>query len=1636
MIFTERTIKMSNDVCKIDNPIVLYRGDYNVEIRFTIIECPYKYSVKDATNIIEEVDASYGQLVIRVPNDGAPIFSDVVETKRGSIVFTLSGEMIDESIEVGDYTFQIRLFDANKESRATIPPVENGISIREPIAFEDVTTTNEVGEATVGYALTTAAATEDAFDSQGNYNKTTWGTGDRITAAKLNKIEAGIDGVNKKVASGGTGGGVADSVDWSNVQNKPTIPTKTSQLTNDSGYITNIPDEYITETELNAKGYATTSQIPTVPTNVSAFTNDAGYTTETFVTNKIAEAQLGGGSGSVDLSGYVTKETGNASQITFSDGQTFQQKLDTGILKGEKGEQGLPGEQGPQGERGLQGDKGDKGDPGIQGEQGPQGPAGSTEANGVSIIDAGNNFTSTNVEGALAELFQFASNGKTLIAQAITGRGIDATSNDTWQELATKISQILGSTVKINSLSKLSDCRFKLISSESNTSYNSTNEANKNYDDSSWSSVRIPHDWSIYNSFNSSSLAGYQAGYLDGGDAWYRFKLKTAKLEGQKVYIYFDGIYMESDIYINGTKVKSNKWYNPFYVEITDYLQYDNNDTLAVFVRNQQPSSRWYSGSGIIRNAYLISANDVEIGINDIHVTTPTLEADVNSNVANTKIDIKINSTTDKTANLVNEIYFNGSLVKSNTTEVSLSTGSNLVTDNIQINDPILWDEYNGNLYTLKTYLKVGGTIYHSSETKYGYRYFKFDKDTGFWLNGRNLKLRGVCMHHDLGCLGAEVNRSAIERQINLLIEMGVNAIRITHNPGSPEFLDTCAEKGILVVEELFDCWSTAKVTYDFARYYNDHAQEVVEATVNRGKNNPAIIMWSLGNEIPKPSATIVQNMTEWIKAIDTERMTTMGDDKPDSSFSRDCMKLLDVIGINYGSTTEYSDLRAAIPDKPIYGSETTSAFSSRGVYRGRDTEAKQCPSYDNDKAGWGEYASIELKKHMTDISYLAGMFVWTGFDYIGEPTPFNVYPCKSSYFGIYDTCGFPKDIKYMYQSRWTTDPMIHILPHWDWEGNGTISVWLYSNCYKVELFLNGTSLGEKLQTDIGSKYQFEYNVTYRKGTLVANGYNQSGDVIAQDIIYTSQSYPTTTKLSSDKISVDINSDDLVFITCDLVDRNNVIVPTANNRITFTIEGGTIIGTDNGDATCVEDYRSNIKSAFNGKVLCVARHDGINGNMVIKANGDGLAEQTITIVKNNETVLSQKSKQSFIDATNPIIYDYSSSSTVPCTGIVLSADTLSFTTTNTQTLEAVVNPSNTTDAIVWSVEPAGIVTVENGVVTPVINGECTITATCGSYSDTCSVIVSLPGAECTGISLNKSTLTLGNTSDSSENVNLLSGVNSTMSGNVIFDAITLEAGGYEICNINGGTFTWLGYTINGKKLEPNGKSTDSVTFRITETADVIISAFPNNSAANTADKLALYKYTLTSPQQFTQSGTGYFDRASGNIIASSNDVYSETISLNSAKQYMLVNNGLNTLQVGFLCMKLNKSVTNNAQSITGGQVIGIIKNTSTIAISINTRSGSLSDIQLIEMEKAEGTSPTISTKLTAIVTPDNCTQPVVWSVSPEGIVTVNNGLVTAVTNGQATITATCGSYSDTCSVTVSGMSESGGDTGTSPNLVF
>ena len=1179
MIFTDRTVIVQKGTSSINDTIVLYRGDREVEIRFTLNESsPFKFGSGVTPNIIEKTEAAYGQLVIKVPGDKAPIFSEITATKKGAITFTITAEMIDEITEVGNYTFQIRLLDENKEGRVTIPEVVNGIEVREPIATEDISDTNEVGIAAVGYALTTAGTTEDTFDSQGNYNKTTWGTGDRITAAKLNKIEAGIEGVNQKVASGGTSGGVADSVDWSNVQNKPTIPTKTSQLTNDSDFVDSA-----------------------------------------FVSRKIADASLSGGE--VDLSGYVTKETGNANQITFTDGQTFQAKLDAGTLKGDKGDKGDTGPQGPQGIQGPKGDKGDKGDPG------------STEASGVSIVDTAGNFTATNVEGALVELFQSVSNGKTLIASAITDKGVTTSNNDTFQTMANNISKIINSSSKpisINNCELLKEgWKFKLISNESDTAYSSKSETAYDFDDSSWSDVNIPHDWSIYNDFNENSKATFEGGYLDGGDAWYRLKLNTSLLNASKVYIYFDGIYMESDVYVNGTLVKSNKYgYNSFYCDVTNYLNFTN-DILAIFVRNNQPTSRWYSGSGIYRNVYLITANEVCVGINDVFITTPNLESELNTGIVSTHIDLKINNSSDtpKSVLLVNSINHKGENIANKRTSCTLSVGKNSINEIIYIPNPNLWDEYNGNMYTLNTKIYLSGELVYEINTDYGYRYFKFDRNTGFWLNGRNLKLRGVCMHHDLGCLGAEVNYSAMQRQIKLLKNMGCNAIRLTHNPTSLEYIDICNKEGILLVEEAFDCWGTSKVSNDFARFFSAHSKTVIENMVNRDKNSPAIIMWSIGNEIKGANGSIANTLCGYIKAIDTTRYTTTANQWQASYAGMiEAWDNVDIQGFNY--VKNYETIMNDHPNWIIYGSETASAISSRGVYS-RDNENYQCSSFDDDKVTWGSYASDSLKIH--EPSYIAGEFVWTGFDYIGEPSPFNAYPAKSSYFGIIDTCGFPKDIYYMYQSRWTNKPMIHILPHW----NSDLSkVWIYSNCYKVELFVNGISVGSKLQTDIGAKYQFEFTPTYEAGVIVANGYDENDNLIAQDVVRTS-SEPYTIKLSSDKSIVKAGSEELVFITCDIVDSSNNICPLSDNEITFNISGGTIVGVDNGNASSVERYKNNVRKAFNGKCLCVIKPNEVEGDMILTATSPNLISQSISIPKGDITAIIPDASTTFIDATNP-----------------------------------------------------------------------------------------------------------------------------------------------------------------------------------------------------------------------------------------------------------------------------------------------------------------------------------------------------------------------------------------------------------------
>lgn len=762
--------------------------------------------------------------------------------------------------------------------------------------------------------------------------------------------------------------------------------------------------------------------------------------------------------------------------------------------------------------------------------------------------------------------------------------------------------------------------KFHKVSDTADLSYTSTAEAAPGFDDSAWQSVTVPHDWSIYNNFNADSPATYEGGYLDGGDAWYRckFTIADAMLSDQTL-LYFDGVYMEATVYLNGRLVGRNyHGYNPFWLDISNVLV-EGENVLAVFVRNRQPSSRWYSGSGIYRPVYLLTMEGAGKWVTDVAVTSPDLESQHTGSVA-THIAFTIHNTdtaTSGTAKVI--IYKDGVQIVQSSKDVTIGEGETACSTDLSVTAPALWDVGQPNLYEAEITITGSFGSYTAPRVVYGYRWTKWDVDTGFWLNGKNIKLKGVCMHHDLGCIGTEANQSAMERQIDSMVQMGANAIRLTHNPSSTMFLDLCMRKGVLVIEELFDHWTVAKSKYDFARFYTDHYKEVVRDTLLRDRNDPAIIMWSLGNEINRTAKytaeqvrPIVTALIAEVKQYDTTRPVTMGEDSPNMDAAKVCMELLDVCGINYNSNN------LSVPHdmgKPSYGSETTSALASRGIYA-RDDTGYQCSSLDDDKVNWGSYAAIALQAHMEN-AYSGGMFVWTGWDYIGEPTPFNKYPAKSSYFGIVDLAGFPKDIYYMYQSRWTSKPMIHIFPRNldSVEDGKTQRIAVYSNCPTVELFVNGVSIGKQTQAQIAEKYQFRWWPTFHPGTVTAKGYDADGAVVATDEVKTSDGIPARLALTAYKTTVDVTTDDLVFVTCEVQDKDGVPVPTASSAVTFTCTGGTVLGTDNGNAACVEPMRTNTKSAFSGKVLCVCRHDGHAGALIVTATANGLSAGAITIKK-------------------------------------------------------------------------------------------------------------------------------------------------------------------------------------------------------------------------------------------------------------------------------------------------------------------------------------------------------------------------------------------------------------------------------------
>jgi beta-galactosidase len=802
------------------------------------------------------------------------------------------------------------------------------------------------------------------------------------------------------------------------------------------------------------------------------------------------------------------------------------------------------------------------------------------------------------------------------------------------------------------------------------------------YDDSAWRTLDVPHDWSIELLPVIGPGTGTDAGtgFLQGGLGWYRktFTLPSS-MAGKKISIEFDGVYMDSYIYLNGQLLGNHPYgYTGFSFDLTDLAYTDGvtPNVIAVKVQNQLPSSRWYSGSGIYRNVRLIVTDDIHVKRWGTFVTTPDLENTILDGYANVhvKTDVTNEGGETQTVELVSKIKdADGNVVAQATSNASLGAQDYTFEDDIRVESPTLWSFDNPYLYTLESNLVVDGNVVDTYATSFGIRYFKIDPNEGFSLNGKYAKIQGVNLHHDLGSLGSAVNYDAILRQIKIMKSMGVNAIRTSHNPPAPEILEVADRLGIVVMVEAFDCWQSGKTTNDYGRFFNEYSDADIIEMVNAAKNSPSVIMWSIGNEIRGASVSIAQRLIDDIKSIDTTRPIVWGSDgyrsvPEDNSPYDQILLMLDGVGLNYNTASSVDALHAKYPDKFIFESESSSSTSTRGIYQEPDnlnTGENYTPgrrgvsSYDNNLASWTMSGEYGLKKDR-DRKFFIGEFLWSGFDYIGEPTPyFNTFPVKNSFFSAVDTAGFPKDLYYLFKSQWTSEPMVHLLPmNWtDYKPGEKVQVWVYTNVDTVELFLNGESMGVRtfdnkttvdgrpyLETteatfddkNMGGgcypgsytspngsagKLHLTWIVPFKPGTLVAVA-TQNGEEVARDEISTAgASYAI--RLSPDSKVITADGKGLSFINVEIVDSNGVMVPDANNLVNFTVTGGILAGVDSGRQESLEGYKASYKEAFNGKALLVVQSTKTPGPITITATSSGLLPSTTTVYSLLETGQSE-----------------------------------------------------------------------------------------------------------------------------------------------------------------------------------------------------------------------------------------------------------------------------------------------------------------------------------------------------------------------------------------------------------------------------
>jgi beta-galactosidase len=742
--------------------------------------------------------------------------------------------------------------------------------------------------------------------------------------------------------------------------------------------------------------------------------------------------------------------------------------------------------------------------------------------------------------------------------------------------------------------------------------------------DDAWRLLDLPHDWSIEGKFSKDNPATYDGGALPGGIGWYR-KAFTIPItsKDKKVYIDFDGVYQKSTVWVNGHELGFRpNGYISFRYELTPYLKFGGKNIIAVKVDNSvQPNSRWYSGSGIYRNVWLVTTNKLAIDHWGTYVTTP--EADAQSATVHLQTHFK-NSGSPAKVVLATTIYnpAGKSVITMTTAEIDV-TASNYVAQDMKISKPELWSVEHPYLYKAVTKVMLGKTVVDDYTTSFGIRYFNFDADKGFSLNGKPMKILGVCDHHDLGSLGAAINYRALERQLQLLKAMGCNGIRTSHNPPAPELLELCDKMGFIVMDEAFDCWERGKVKYDYHLYFKDWHKRDLEDQILRDRNHPSVIIWSIGNEIPQQGDTsalrIAPELAAIVHSLDKSRPITTANDRPDTSNKIIKSGAIDLVGYNYHEW-EYAKFHDRYPGRKFIATETTSGLETRGHYdmpsdsiqrwpmsRDYKTHAKMnddhtVSAYDNISPPWGS-THEETWKVMKKNDFLSGFFIWTGFDYLGEPTPYG-WPSRSSYFGIIDLAGFPKDVYYMYQSEWTNKTILHVFPHWNWEPGKAIDVWAYYNhADEVELFLNGKSLGVKKKQ--GDDLHVMWRLKFEPGTLKAVS-RKNGKVVLTREIHTAGK-PAKIELIADRRNIKADGKDLSFISVKILDKDNNVVPDADNLVNFKINGNAFIAAvDNGSETDHSSFKADHRNAFNGLALAIIQSKEKPGNITFTASSKGL----------------------------------------------------------------------------------------------------------------------------------------------------------------------------------------------------------------------------------------------------------------------------------------------------------------------------------------------------------------------------------------------------------------------------------------------